>query len=107
VKKIIRNIEDWFSREGGGGLILPDGWFGRPHDNFHQLTSISDSNSLIEIVLDDILQLKFEGNIEIHESSGNLIISNFKKLDFQWQEYGADKVHNSIYEDGKVEFVNI
>ena len=36
----IRFISQWFEREEGAGLVLPDGWYGRPFDNLLNLISI-------------------------------------------------------------------
>ncbi len=45
-------IEDWFKIYGGGGLVTPEGWFGRPYDNIHQLTYLEFRLSKLIIELD-------------------------------------------------------
>jgi hypothetical protein len=46
-------VDAFFSRSGGASLKLPSGWFGRPHDNFHELTSATVVDSTLIIVLDE------------------------------------------------------
>ena len=34
----LRQVTAWFDTVGTAGLQLPNGWFGRPYDNRHELT---------------------------------------------------------------------
>ena len=90
-------IQNWFTRTWGGGLVLPDGWFGRPFDNIHRLTDVSQSSGLLRIVLDDQLTLTFNGD--------ELVIDGYSELSFDWKEYGSDLPHSYIYQDGQTKLV--
>jgi hypothetical protein len=54
-------IETWFKRTGGGSMILPDAWFGRPYDNLHVLQGIQESEHGLEIELTGQMSLSFAG----------------------------------------------
>ena len=100
-------IKEWFLSTWGGGLIMPDGWFGRPYDNIHQLDSFSKSDGRYMLRLDGgLLELIFYGDgIIISTSKTELIFSNFDSLDFNWKEYGSLIPHSDKYSDGVVKIV--
>lgn len=81
-------IEKWFSEELGGSLVLPDGWYGRPYDNQHALTSVVESGDTVTVVLDQKLTLRFEGLKSAEPRKGELVIGPFDKLRFAWESYG-------------------
>jgi hypothetical protein len=54
-------IRKWFEKELGGGLILPDGWFGRPYDSQYSLTSIEENGDDLTMILSEHLLLRFSG----------------------------------------------
>ena len=55
-------VRDFFERFRYAGLILPNGWFGRPHDNMHELTKGAASAGALVIELDGLHTLTFSGN---------------------------------------------
>ncbi len=83
-------IQDWFRDEGGGTLVLPDGWYGRPYDNQHMLTSIDESGGALTIVLDRKLTLRFEGLRSVEARGRELVFGPFDILRFNWEGFGAD-----------------
>lgn len=100
-------IHNWFLKHKSGGLILPDGWFGRPYDNLHQLTGISEKESSLEIILDTMIKIKFVSLKSIHTNNKELILSNFEKVYFKWTEYGSEIEHEKVFDSGEVRIVNI
>lgn len=99
-------LEKWFKRTGGGGLILPDGWFGRPYDNFHQLTYIKSRPQKVLIELDEKLYLIITKPTSTEEKGNELILAGFIQCVFDWTEYGSNTSHSTTYKSGDVKFVS-
>jgi hypothetical protein len=101
-------IQDWFKHSHGGSLMLPNGWFGRPYDNIHRLTSVSLAEDLLTVSLDDgWLILRFGGIQEVYEDQRDLVFSGFHRLDFDWKEYGNNELHSESFSAGVVKIVAI
>ena len=83
-------VQSWFKDEWGGSLLLPDGWYGRPYDNQHALTSIEESGDTLTIVLDRKLTLRFDGLKSVKAQKRELIFGPFEKLRFDWESFGTD-----------------
>ena len=98
-------IQRWFARTWGGGLILPDGWFGRPYDNIHRLTDLSESPGSLHIELDNQLSLTFSGDVRVNDNGNELLIEGYSQLSFDWKEYGSDVPHSDIYREGHAKLV--
>ena len=105
VQEIAKEITKWFQRTGGGGLILPDGWFGRPYDNIHQLTFIEIRSCKIIIELDEQLHLLLTEPKSITCTNGEIILGGFRQCVFDWQEYGSNVSHCSSFTSGELKFV--
>ena len=88
-------------------MILPDGWFGRPYDNQHALTSVTGYDDELTLVLDGILHLHFEGLESIQIEEHELILGPFKSLRFQWTPYGGGQLTTRDYRDGEVKIVSM
>jgi|AGTN01.1.fsa_nt_gi hypothetical protein len=101
-------IEYWFMSSTGPGMILPDGWFGRPHDNRHSLTKVLYGDNFLHILLDKgFVELKFTGPIDVNEESDNLVIRNFDSLLFSRTSYNSNKkIDDKTYNNGDVIFVS-
>ena len=100
-------VQNWFKNAWGGSLLLPDGWYGRPYDNQHALTSINEERSSLTIILDRKLTLHFEGLKSVEAQKGELVFRKFAKCRFEWESYGADA--NSGYKEyhaGEVRIVS-
>ena len=101
-------VRQWFAKEHGGGLILPDGWFGRPYDNQHQLTLIKHEDNTLTLVLDSRLMLMFEGLRGVKFQGHDLVLSEFTKLHCEFHSYDdAGSQHKTQYSDGEVKFVSL
>lgn len=104
-KEIASLLERWFQRTGGGGLILPDGWFGRPYDNIHQLTYLKSRPRKVLIELDEQLYLIITEPTSAVDKDNELTLAGFAQCVFDWSEYGARAAHSTIYKSGDVKFV--
>ena len=95
-------IQKWFSDHWGGSLLLPDGWFGRPYDNKHSLTTMSENGDEFTLVLDAKLTLRFEGLKAVEVQGQDLVLGPFDKLTFQWESFGSPAAHgNKEYRSGE------
>ena len=99
-------IQRWFKDEWGGSLLLPDGWYGRPYDNQHALTSIEESGETVTIVLDRKLMLRFEGLKSVKAQKRELTFGPFEKVRFDWESIGVDgKRGTREYQAGEVKIL--
>jgi hypothetical protein len=74
-------IREWFRVNSCGGLVLPDGWYGRPFDNQHRLTSIKSAGEMLEVYLDGFsVVLSFDGLSDIHHEENDLVLTAFRRL---------------------------
>jgi hypothetical protein len=82
-------VRQWFGREKRGGLVLPDGWYGRPYDNLHTLVSINEETGALAIDLDVGLMLHFTGLRSLQPRGRDLVFSKFDRLHFKWRGIGS------------------
>lgn len=83
-------VKQWSEDVRVGSLLLPDGWYGRPYDNQHTLTSVEESGGALTIVLDRRLTLRFEGLESVIAQEKELVFGPFRRLRFDWVGVGAD-----------------
>jgi len=95
-------LRHWFADNRRSGLILPDGWFGRPFDNVYELTSVEEDGSVLEFVLEGQLLLRFEGLRAIDRVGERLLLGPFDHLFFEAKITPPVK---RVYSAGKVELV--
>ncbi len=98
-------VLDWFGRTGGGSLRLPNGWFGRPYDNLHQLTSAQMVDDRLVIVLDDRMILIVTGPVTAHVEPASLRLVGFNQAVWEWTENGSATPHTETFDTGEIEFV--
>ena len=99
-------IEKWFKDEWGGSLVLPDGWYGRPYDNQHALTSIDELGETLTLILDQKITLYFEGLKSVEVRNRELVFGPFDKLCFEWEAYGTAAEHGvKEYQTGEAKIV--
>jgi hypothetical protein len=100
-------ILDWFSKKTGGSLYLPDGWFGRPYDNIHQISSINETKSgNIQLVLDENIFLYFVGLEKAQQDSRDLILGPFDTLFFEWKDPQNNSQMTKEYCSGEVRIIS-
>lgn len=105
--KLANVVQQWFDEEQGGSLVLPDGWYGRPFDNQHALTSLVESELALTLVLDRKLTLRFVGLKSVEAKKGQLSFGPFEKLYFDWESFGTDgKRGAKEYQKGEVKIVS-
>lgn len=101
----VNSIQKWFGVEFGGSLYLPDGWFGRPYDNQHILTAISETEDSLIITLDHKIVLCFEGLRAVDATSRELVLGPFTKLRFEWEDAKGGQRVTKEYESGVAKIV--
>ena len=99
---IAHDVRSFFADHEIASLRLPSGWFGRPHDNWHQLTEVKPDGEAVQVCLDEtqILTLHAEGV----SSEGLVLRVAITGGSWCWTEYGGDQEHNEILGAGRVEF---
>lgn len=98
-------IEGWFRATGGGGLVLPDGWFGRPYDNIHRLTFLAIRPLWLILELDERLLLTVREPTSVGQRDSELIISGFTSCVFDRKEYAGEKGYVKSYASGEVKLL--
>jgi hypothetical protein len=99
-------IRQWFKDEWGGSLVLPDGWYGRPYDNQHAITSVDEAGDGLTLILDQKLTLRFVGLKSVEVRNRELVFGLFDKLRFEWVAYGTGGEHGlKEYQTGEVKIV--
>lgn len=83
-------VQRWFDEEWSGSLLLPDGWYGRPYDNQHRLTSMNELEGVLSVTLDENLTLHFEGLRAVEARKEELVFGPFDKLRFVCGSFGSD-----------------
>lgn len=98
-------IESWFRATGGGSLVLPDGWFGRPYDNIHRLTFLAIRPLWLILELDERLLLTVREPATVQQRDGELVISGFASCVLDRKEYGGERGYVKSYAGGEVKLV--
>ena len=101
------NIEEYNISHKFLHLKLPDGWFGRPYDNWHKITYYIKRPNKTILEIDEQLYLIFTGPIVEIDQEDKLVISEFVQLVFDWQGYGDMIPNCKVYLNGSVELVNV
>jgi hypothetical protein len=99
-------IEEWFRATGGGGLVLPDGWFGRPYDNIHRLTFLAIRPLWLILELDERLLLTVRDPMSVRKTDAGLVISGFSYCVFDRKEYGGEGGKVQSYSSGEIRLVS-
>lgn len=101
----LATVRQFFGTASYAGLILPSGWFGRPHDNLLQLTRSEASDLALVLELDSQLILTFAGEPQVTTTENGLRLSGFTMLAWDWTEFGSTTSHHEEFDSGGVEFV--
>ena len=99
---IVEAINSFFAEHEVASLRLPSGWFGRPHDNMHQLSEVAIEGDYVLVTLDgkQVLTLDAEGT----SADGRVLYVKVRGGRWDWTEYGGDQEHSEALEPGNVEF---
>lgn len=95
-------IERLFAEHEVASLRLPSGWFGRPYDNWHQLTDVTNEDDLVlvRLDLDQVLRLHVLG-VAVQGRSLQIAVRGGT---WAWTSYGGDDRHQEQVGAGTVEF---
>ena len=99
-------VQTWFAENFGGSLFLPDGWYGRPYDNQHNLTSIDENRDSVVIVLDNRITLQFVGLHAVKPAARELVFGPFAKLRVEVDSIGDGRRTLREYGSGEVKIVS-
>ena len=102
---VLAAVREFFRRVDHAGLVLPNGWFGRPYDNLLQLTRVEADETSLLIELDGQLILTFAGEPKLTASDRGLRLSRFVSLAWDWTEFGTTVLHHEHFSSVTVEFV--
>jgi hypothetical protein len=113
IKKIEKAVIDWFQEnEESRGIILPDGWFGRPYDYLLTLVEISSSDDVLNISLSDDFSFKLENPvscctkfIEPEDKIPALAIECSGPITFVWHSSSNGERREQYYPSGEIQFV--
>jgi hypothetical protein len=97
-------ISQWMERVGRAGLVLPNGWFGRPFDNMHRLTWVEQRQDRLFLELDDQLLLVLTRPQRCNAGATELTIEA-AQIVFDWREYGSRSPHVETFAGGTVKLV--
>ncbi|MCW8932605.1 MAG: hypothetical protein OQL19_20520 [Gammaproteobacteria bacterium] len=77
-----KDIKIWFENKESFSFFLPYGSEGHPFDNQYQIKDIVKLDNTLSIQLTENINLKFEGSLQYRDEGCNLIIFDFKKLEY-------------------------
>lgn len=95
-------VSAFFAEHEVASLRLPAGWFGRSHDNCHQLTgtAIEEGNLLVRLGDQQVLTLQA---VSV-SSDGRVLRVAIRGGRWDWTEYGGGQEHTEVLGSGNVEF---
>ena len=84
-----------------GGLILPRGWFGKPGDNYFELTYLEDRpiKTILELMGKSLLIFTGPCDVWVDNSTNQLVFARFTQVifDFEDPSYGAGSPAFEVY----------
>ena len=99
---IVDAIASFFSDHEVASLKLPSGWFGRPHDNWHQLSEVSTDGQRVRIRVDQTQHLDLDASgVAVDGRTLRVVIRGGA---WEWTEYGGSERHCESLDKGEVEF---
>lgn len=101
----LRTVHEFFKAAGSAGLVLPNGWFGRPYDNQLRLThSEADRQSLV-LVLDGHLVLTLVGPLRVYQSGDGLRLTGFTWARWDTTTDGGTVASPQEFASGEIAFI--
>jgi len=101
----LRKVNEWFAAVGYAGLVLPSGWFGRPYDNWHELTWACARSTKLLVELDGQLLLVLT-EPGVPQVEGPDLVLPCAQLVFDWQGYGDLIPHAESFGAGSLRLVD-
>lgn len=102
---VLEAVNRFFASVDDAGLKLPTGWFGRPFDDWHHLTSARSNGNALFVELDNQLRLTFFGPVRAEEDGRTLRLTGFTRLEWEWFEFDAPIGHQQEFGAGIVELI--
>ena len=99
---VVAAVSAFFAEHEVASLRLPTGWFGRPYDNWHELTGATAEDENVLVRLDDkqVLTLRADTVSPL----GRVLRVAILGGRWHWTEYGGDRKHTEVLGPGDVEF---
>lgn len=99
---IVDAVSSFFAEHEGARLRLPSGWFGRPHDNLHQLSGVAIVGDHVLVTLDgtQVLTLEVKGA----SADDGVLRVEIRGGRWDWTEHGGVTEHSEVLGPGSVEF---
>lgn len=105
--EIKADVERWFAANGVAGLILPDGWFGRPHDSQHRLTWLASRPQRLLVELDGRVILLFVAPGSVESTPRELVVDGASHVVVSWSASDSSTAQLKTYAGGAVHFVGV
>jgi len=108
--KTVKNTCKSDSVPNASSVYLPDGSLGKPGDNIRSLTSITEKDDKLIILLDNQFTFTFTGLEKVTETSERergqlLILGSFQKLELTYGNKPRDVPNNlEVFTEGEVTF---
>jgi hypothetical protein len=99
---IVEAIGAFFAEHEVASLRLPSGWFGRPNDNWHQLSEVATEGDDVLVRLDQKQVLRLDAKSTSLE--GRVLRVRILGGRWDWTEYGGEREHTETLTPGQVEF---
>jgi hypothetical protein len=104
---VVSEIKKFLQQTRHVGLILPTGWFGRPHDNLYRVTGIENKDDQLAISLSHPSILIFTGPVDVSHIHKFLVFTNFNDLTHKWESGGSGGVtQEKHFTSGSLSLVN-
>ncbi|WP_091756895.1 hypothetical protein [Pedococcus cremeus] len=99
---IAQAVTAFFPDHEVAGLRLPPRWFGRPFDNWHQMSQAATDGDRVMIRLDSTQILTLDA--QDASLDGRMLRIVGRGGSWSWTEYGGDVRHEEVLGSGCVEF---
>jgi hypothetical protein len=86
--------EDFFRKHGteiSGSLCVFGDWFGRPHDNWHQIKSFEVKENYLKLIFNEDETLEVWNWQGLSENGKGFIIQHANRVRWEWFYYGRQK----------------
>jgi hypothetical protein len=101
----LSTIQAWFEQVKLASLELPKGWFGRPHDNLHQLTWSAATTHKLLLEFDHQILLIITDPDSVEVTDTEVQVRDCAQVSLDWQEYGNLKARLDDHGSGTVSLV--
>ncbi|WZH38263.1 MAG: hypothetical protein PIR02_06240 [Microbacterium enclense] len=100
-------IRSHFEGSAYVGLVLPDGWFGRPYDNMSTLEGVILDGEELCISFDGDMRILLTGDVDTSLDGAALKISGFSKLLWSWRPCGSSDRREQTYTSGTLRMIHL